>query len=83
MDVELVEGGRILLIARLQLEDDVMLIELGEDGRDLALPERIVDGVVDRLGGDAETSENVAVYLGLLTQTIYLRLCGMPSCRTW
>ena len=36
-------------------------LELGEILRDLPLPERIVEGVVDGLGGNAETGRLVAV----------------------
>src|SRR5882724_5716927 len=40
---------RPLLEARVHLEDDVVLVELGEDGRHLPLAERVVERVVDRL----------------------------------
>ena len=43
------------------LEDDAVLVQLREDGRDLALAERVVERVVDRLRRDAEARRGVAV----------------------
>jgi hypothetical protein len=45
----------------IELEHDAILIELGEDGGDLALAERIVKRVVDRLRRHPETRRGVAV----------------------
>ncbi len=39
----------------------MVLVELGEDGRDLALAEGVVERVVDDLGGDAQARGGVAV----------------------
>ena len=48
--------------ARLDLEHDVILIESGEHGRDDALTEGIVQGVVDRRGQDAEGRRDLAIH---------------------
>ena len=50
----LLEGGR-------DLEDDPVLVQRGEDRRDLALAEGVVEGLVDGLGQDAESRRGVAV----------------------
>ena len=42
-------------------QDDVVLVELGVLGVDLALTEGVVEGVVDGLGGDAEAGGGGAV----------------------
>src|SRR5215468_10776950 len=39
----------------------VILIQLGKDGRDLALAESVVEGVVDRLWSDTEPGCGIAV----------------------
>ena len=54
-DVNILEIEGIALIFGIDFEHDVILIELGEDGGDLALAIGIVEGVVEILGGDAET----------------------------
>src|SRR6266849_1240081 len=61
LDVDGLEGVGVLLEPGGDLEDDVVLVELGEDGGDLALAEGVVQGVVDGLGEDAETGGGVAV----------------------
>jgi hypothetical protein len=43
------------------LEHDVILIQLCEDGRDLALAEGVVEGVVEDFGRDAKARSRVAV----------------------
>jgi hypothetical protein len=45
----------------LRLEDDAVLVGLGEDGRDDALAEGAVQAVVDRARGHAEARRGVAV----------------------
>ena len=40
-------ASRVLLVARLRLEDDAVLVGLAVDGRNLPLPERVVERVVD------------------------------------
>jgi hypothetical protein len=50
-----------LLVARLHFEDDVVLVQLREDGRHLPLAEGVVQGVVDHLRRDAEPRGGVAV----------------------
>ena len=52
-DVKAVERRGVLLEPWLDLQHHVMLVELAEDGRDLALAEGVVEGVVDRLRGHA------------------------------
>src|SRR3989442_3170439 len=61
LDVDGPEGIGGLLEAGSDLEDDVGLGELGEDGGDLALAKRVVEGVVDGLGEDAEAGGGFAV----------------------
>src|SRR5204862_3672756 len=52
--VDVLEGLRVLLEARLHLEDDVVLVQPREDRGHVELAEGGGEGVVDRLGGDAE-----------------------------
>ena len=54
LDVDVVERVGVALELGSDLEDDVVLVQLGEDGGDLALAEGVVEGVVNVLGGDAE-----------------------------
>ena len=61
LHVDRLERLGVLLKARGDLEDHVVLIELGEDRRDLALAEGVVEGVVDGLGQDGEARGEVAV----------------------
>jgi hypothetical protein len=46
-EVDVVEAGRVPLVLRRHLEHDAILVQLREDGGDLPLPERVVEGVVD------------------------------------
>ena len=50
-----------MLQCRVGLEDHPVLVRLGEDRRDDALPERIIERVVDGGGGDPETRGGRAV----------------------
>ena len=59
--VDVAERGRVLAVLRLELEDDVVLVQLREDRRDLSLAERAVERVVHRLRGDAEARGRVAI----------------------
>ena len=54
-------GVRIAPVPRLDFQDDVVLIQLREDRRHLALAERAVQRVVDGLRGDAEARRRVAI----------------------
>ena len=60
-DVNALERIGILLELRIDFQDDVILVELSEDGRDLALAEGVVKGVVDVGGENAEARSGVAV----------------------
>ena len=60
-DVDPGERVRALLEVGGDLQHDAVLVALGEDGRDLALTERVVERVVDGLGGHAQTRGGVAV----------------------
>src|SRR3984957_20967804 len=53
-----IERGLQVLV---RLENDAILVRLGEDGRDDALAEGVVERVVDGRRGDAETAGGVAV----------------------
>ncbi len=55
-----------------RLEDDAVLVRLGEDGRDNALAEGVVQRVVDRAGGDAEPRGGVAVDVDIGRQAVAL-----------
>ena len=75
-DVELRQRGRVLLIARLRLQDHAVLVGLRIDRRNLALAEGVVERVVDRLHRDAEPAGGFAVDLDLHAQAALLRLRG-------
>ena len=60
-DIDVVQLAGVLLKVGLDLQDDAILVQLGEDGRDLALTEGVVEGVVDELRGDAQTRGRAAV----------------------
>src|SRR5262249_50087541 len=45
----------------LDLHDYVILIQLCEDGRHLTLAKRVVQGVVDHLGGYAESRSGISI----------------------
>src|ERR1700757_977291 len=55
------EPVRALPKLRLHLHDNMVLIERSEHGRDLALAERVVEGVVDHLRREAEARSGGAV----------------------
>ena len=55
LDVEVVERVGGALEVGSDLQDDVVLVLLREDGRDLALCEGVVEHVVDGRGSDAES----------------------------
>src|SRR5215831_17281030 len=59
--VQAIERGEVALLVGRDLEDDPIGLELGEILRDLALPEGVVEGVVDQLRRDAEARRLVAV----------------------
>jgi hypothetical protein len=60
-DVQLAECLGRALSLRVQLEDDVIAVEVGEILRHLALPERIVERVVDQLRRYPEPRRLVAI----------------------
>ena len=55
------QSGRILLKLRQDFQHHVILIQLCEQGRDLALAESIVERVVDHLGRDAQPGSGIAI----------------------
>src|SRR3954451_11152207 len=67
-------GGQ--LIARIDFLDDVVLVQLREQRRDLALSEGVVQHVVNRLRGDPEARCGVAVDLQGRTRGRRLRVRG-------
>ena len=58
-----VEVGRVALIARVDLQDDAILVALRVDGRNLPLREGVVERVVDVLDVDAEPRRGLPVDL--------------------
>src|SRR5262249_15507201 len=54
-----IEGA--FAIARFDFQDDTVLIELSENGRNLSLAEGVVKRVVDCLQGDAEQRRFIAI----------------------
>ena len=60
-DIDVVQLAGVLLKVGLGLQNDAILVQLGEDRRDDALTIGVVKGVVDELGGDAETRGRAAV----------------------
>src|SRR5215472_3499493 len=70
MHVNILERVRCLLKTGIGLEHHVILIELGEDGGDLALSKGVIERVVDGLGKDSEAPGCVAVDDKVNLQTI-------------
>ena len=60
-NIDFVEHGRALGVARIDLHDDVILVDRGEDGRDLPLAEGVIERVVDLRRRQAEARGGVAV----------------------
>ena len=54
----------------------MVLVELGEDRRHLALAEGVVERVIDRLRRDAEAAEHVAIDLQIHTRRGSLQIAG-------
>ena len=75
-DVETVEGVGIGLEVLPYFHDHVVLVELGEDGGDLALAEGVVEGVVDVGHGDAEAGGGVAVDDQAGAEALVLEVAG-------
>ena len=75
-DVEVVEGAGVGLEVLADFHDHMVLIELGEDGGDLALSEGVVEGVVDVGHGDAEAGGGVAVDDQAGAQALVLKVAG-------
>ena len=57
---------------RRDLQHHVVLVELGEHGRDLALPERVVQRVVDHRGRDPEARGSIAIDDQMRTESLVL-----------
>ena len=65
IQIDIVERLRAALEARIDLEDDVVLIERGVDRRDDALAEGVAERVVDRRRQDAEARRGIAIDRGV------------------
>ena len=76
LDVDLVQGLRRELVLRLDLQHDAVLVELGEDGRDLALAEGVVERVVNGLGEHVQARGPLAVHLDADLQAAGLLVGG-------
>ncbi len=61
MHVDVLQRVGILLEVGLHFHHHVILIELGEDGGDLALAEGVVEGIVDIGGKNAQARGGIAV----------------------
>src|SRR4051812_41064228 len=66
------EGGWILLKIAGDLQDNMILVELGKHGRDLTLSERVVQRVIDILWSDAEPCDGISVNDQLSLQSVEL-----------
>ncbi len=60
-DIDGLQLAGVLLKVGLDLQDDAVLVQLGEDGGHLALAEGVVEGVIDELRGDAQPRGRGAV----------------------
>ena len=61
LDVNFIQRGRVQLILRIDFEDDVVLVVLFVQRRDLALAERVVQRVINHLRLDTEPGCRVTV----------------------
>ena len=68
--------ARILLEVRYRFQHHVILIQLGEQGRDLALTQGVVKGVVDHLRRDPQPGSGHAVDDKRRLQTFGLLIGG-------
>ena len=75
-DVEIVQRRGIGLEVLPHLHHHVVLVELGEDGGDLALAEGVVERVVHVGHGDAQPRRGVAVDHQLRAQALVLQVAG-------
>src|SRR5205807_1696578 len=75
-NIDLVQRLRRKLEVWLELKNNAVLVELGENRRDLALPEGIVKGVVNRLREDVKAGRLLPVYLHAGLQTAGLLVGG-------
>ena len=76
LDVEIVQRRGIGLEVLPDLHHHVVLVELGEDGGDLALAEGVVERVVHVGHGDAQPCRGVAVDHQLGAQPLVLQVAG-------
>ena len=76
LHVEIVECRRDVWKFWRNLHDHVVLVELREDGGDLALAEGIVERVVDVGHGDAEARCGVAIDDQVGAETLVLQVAG-------
>ncbi len=76
LHIEIVERGGVGLEVGRDLHHHVILVELREDGGDLALAEGIVERVVDVGHGDAQPRSGVAVNDQLGSEALVLQVAG-------
>src|SRR6266545_1692004 len=76
MHVDIFERIRGLLKARVHLEDNVILIQLREDGRYLSLTEGVVQSVVDCLWQNTEPRRRVPINDEVCLQTVCQLITG-------
>ncbi len=74
--VDAAEGRRVVLVLRERLQHNSVLVGLPIDRRDLPLAKGIIEGIVDRLHGDAEAAGQVAVDADHGTQATLLGVRG-------
>ena len=82
LDVDLIQRIRGELILRLHLQHDAVLVELGEDGGDLALAKGVVKRVVNGLGEHIQARSSLAVHLDADLQAAGL-LVGGDIAQLW
>ncbi len=75
-DVEIVQRGRVGLEVLTHFHHHVVLVELRENGGDLALAEGVVERVVDVGHGDAQPGRGVAIDDQLGAQALVLQIAG-------
>ena len=79
--VDIFERVGILVERGIDFHDDAILIELGENGGDLALAKGVVERVVDISGEDAEAGSGVAVDDERCEEAVIQFVAGDVACR--
>src|SRR5487761_221363 len=78
-DVDGFQSVRILLEVRCNFQYDVILVELAEYGGYLALPEGVVERVIDHRRSDAKTAGGIPVDGQRALQSLILLIAGNIS----